>query len=133
MPADLELLDNDGCFCCGKKNPIGLKLEFEKKDGKYYTRFTPREEHQGYVGITHGGIISTILDEVMVRYLWTEGINSVTAEMTIRLKKPARTGKELTFCAEMEENNRRIIRCKAEARDPDGELIAEAVGRMVRI
>jgi uncharacterized protein (TIGR00369 family) len=110
-----------------------LKLEFEKKDGKYFTRFTPKVEHQGYVGITHGGIISTILDEVMVRYLWTEGVWSVTAEMTVRLKKPAHTGEELVFCAEVIDQNKRIINCRAEARNPAGELVAEASGRLMRI
>ena len=87
----LDLQDNGMCFVCGPKNPIGLKLEFVLDDGKYITRFTPGAEHQGFLGITHGGIVSTVLDEVMARLVYVLGIKALTAEMTIRLKKPAIT------------------------------------------
>ena len=61
---------NDWCFGCGRLNPCGLKLEFSELDGDYVTHFTGRPEHQGYDGIMHGGIISTLLDEIMARYIY---------------------------------------------------------------
>jgi acyl-coenzyme A thioesterase PaaI-like protein len=51
------------CFVCGIENPIGLKLSFYTDDeGRCIARFRPREEHQGYPGHLHGGVISTLLD-----------------------------------------------------------------------
>ncbi len=53
------------CFGCGRKNPIGLKLKFQW-DGKTATaEFAAGENHQGWPGIVHGGIIFSILDEAM--------------------------------------------------------------------
>ena len=38
------------CFACGKANPIGLKLEFERTDEECSTTFIPQREHQSYDG-----------------------------------------------------------------------------------
>ena len=129
----MDLRDNGMCFACGPKNPIGLKLEFAFEDGKYVARFTPRPEHQGFEGITHGGILSTALDEAMARLVYQKGCRAVTAEMRIRLRKPAPTGKELTVSGWITSETHRMIECAAEARDAGGELIAEAVGRLVKV
>lgn len=129
----MELQDNGMCFACGKSNPIGLKLEFSFEGDKYVTCFTPRLEHQGFVGITHGGILATALDEVMARMVYVKGYHAVTAEIQIRLKKPAPTGEELTISGWITSESRKVIDCAAEARDSNGELIAEAVGRMVKV
>lgn len=133
MPAKLELADDNGCFVCGKLNPIGLKLEFAVEGDEYVTYFTPRKEHQGYVGIVHGGLVSTILDEVMVRYMHELGRPAVTAEMTVRLKRAAEIGRRLRFSARIESENSRVVECSAKATSEDAGLIAEAVGRLTRI
>lgn len=132
--AGLKLVSDDGwCFACGENNPIGLKLKFEKLDGGYIARFTPQKEHQGYAGITHGGIVSTLLDEAMARFVWAEGYQAVTAEMTVRFKRPAETGVELTLTGKITGEERRTIFCTAQATDPEGRIVAEATGRMVKV
>jgi acyl-coenzyme A thioesterase PaaI-like protein len=51
------------CFVCGIENSIGLHLHFyTDAEGRCITRFQPRQEHQGFPGQLHGGIISTLLD-----------------------------------------------------------------------
>ncbi len=133
MPGRLELADDNGCFVCGKDNPIGLKLEFCEEDGEYVTYFTPQKQHQGFVGIAHGGIVSTVLDEVMARYVYVLGHRAVTGEMTIRLKRPARVGSKIRFAGRIESENGRLIYTSATATDEDGALIAEASARMVKV
>jgi len=132
MP-EFELLDDRWCFACGRDNPLSLKLEFEKRDGDYITRFTPRKEHQGYVGMTHGGIVATLLDEVMARLVWADGHRALTAEMTMRLRLPARTGEELTVVGRITGEDRRTISCSAEARDSEGRVVAKATARMMKV
>lgn len=129
----MDLRDDGMCFACGAKNPVGLKLEFTFQDGRYITRFTPRREHQGFTGITHGGILSTVLDEVMARLVYVLGHRAVTAEMRVRLRKPASIGEELTVSGWITSEGRRTIDCAAEARNPAGEVIAEATGRMIKV
>jgi uncharacterized protein (TIGR00369 family) len=132
--SELKLVDDGGwCFACGENNPIGLKLKFEKLDGNYIAKFTPQKEHQGYEGITHGGIVSTLLDEAMARFAWAEGYSTVTAEMTVRFKRPARTGVELTLTGKITGEERRTVLCMAQATDPDGNVVAEATARLVKV
>ena len=132
--ANLDISGNDNwCFACGENNPIGLKLQFEEKDGEYITRFTPEKKHQGYTGITHGGILATLLDEVMARLPWANGQNAVTAEMTVRYKLPAKTGEELTVIGRITAEDRRTISCSAEVRNPEGRIVAEAVARLMKV
>src|SRR5437762_54292 len=55
-----------GCFVCGQQNPLGLKLRLETDGTSVQAQFTPEVVHVGFKGIVHGGIISTLLDELMV-------------------------------------------------------------------
>lgn len=129
----MELADDKMCFVCGQGNPIGLKLAFEFEVDRYVTRFTPRREHQGYTGVTHGGIVSTVLDEVMARLVHVRGYEAVTAELTVRLKRPAVTGCELKITGWIVGERGRVIDCAAEARNPSGELVAEATARLMKV
>ena len=129
----LELGADDYCFACGGSNPIGLKLDFKKVNGEYVTEFTPRREHQGYVGVTHGGIIATILDEAITRFAWAEGNNAVTAAMTVRFRRPVPTGKRLLVVGRLTEDNGRTIQGESEIRDEEGRLLADATATLVRV
>jgi len=132
--AGLEALEDDRwCFACGENNPIGLKLRFEETDGNIIAKFTPQKEHQGYSGITHGGIMSTLLDEIMAQRVIMDGNRTVTAEMNVRFRRPAKTGVELTLAAKITGQDRKTIHCSAQATDPEGQVIAEATARMVKI
>ena len=82
----LKLEDDNHCFACGKKNPCGLKLSFNYSGGRLTSEFTPSKIHQGYKDITHGGIITTILDEAMIQAAIAEGLNPITAEINVRFK-----------------------------------------------
>lgn len=128
-----ELTDNGYCFVCGPKNPIGMKLDFSF-DGKIMkTEFVPKKEHQGYRNIVHGGIISTLLDEVMVKLAIELGMPAVTAQMDVRLRKATPVGEKITFTAEIKENTRKLLVAYAKAVTDDDEIIAESKGKLVKV
>lgn len=58
------------CFGCGRDNPIGLKLDMQMEDGRCVAYFTPKAEHESYGDRMHGGLTSTLLDEVMGDYVF---------------------------------------------------------------
>jgi uncharacterized protein (TIGR00369 family) len=128
---DWELNDDDMCFGCGQSNPVGLKLDFHLQDGDYVAEFTPAREHQGWMGITHGGILATLVDEAMGRLAWTSGHRAVTAEMSLRYKRPAQTGERLMIVGSIASVEGKLVFCKAEIRKPDGTVIVEATAKMV--
>ncbi len=126
--------DDGMCFVCGPKNPIGLKLRFTlTADRALETIFNPQKVHQGYADVVHGGIMATILDEVMVNLPNQLGQKAVTARMTVSLKRPAMVGQPLSFRARIIGETRRTIEAAATARRADGTLVAEASGTLMKI
>ena len=78
--AGVPLEDDRMCFCCGERNPIGLKLAFETTpDGRLNTLWRPKREHVGFKDLIHGGLVATVLDEVMARVIYERGTPGVTA------------------------------------------------------
>jgi hypothetical protein len=53
------------CFACGTDNPIGLNLQFYRLADDVCTEITLDKQYEGWEGVIHGGIVSTLLDEVM--------------------------------------------------------------------
>lgn len=120
------------CFVCGPENPEGLKAAFDAAEGKASGTFYSRAEHQGYTGVSHGGIIAALLDEAMVYAATSLGHWSATAELTVRYSKPAPTEQTLTVTAEVTEHQRRLVYCRAELRDESGKLLASATGKLMQ-
>jgi uncharacterized protein (TIGR00369 family) len=123
------------CFVCGEANPAGLNLRFESDGRTVRTRFTPRAEHVGFQQVVHGGIVSTLLDEIMV---WACAVATrrfaFCAELKVRFVKPARPGEELHVSGELLANRRnRVYEAKAELKNPVGELLAVATGKYLPI
>ncbi len=128
----IKLEDDSYCFACGKKNECGLKLSFNYSEGKLTSEFTPLKMHQGYKDITHGGIITTVLDEAMIQAAIAEGIMPVTAEITIRLKKPLIVNEAAIVEAEIKKKGSRLIEAQARLlKKADNTVIAEASAKLI--
>ena len=122
----MDLLGDDYCFGCGAANPEGLRLRFEIDEERRSAEavFIPRPEHQGYAGLTHGGIIATVLDEAMMKLCWELGIPAVTATLEVELKRPAPVGEELRVRGWIAEDRGRVIKAEAQINSSSGELLA---------
>ena len=129
----MKLADDGYCFVCGPKNPIGLKLKFHFNGKTIKTEFISKKEHQGYLNIVHGGIISTLLDEAMVKLALAMDIPVVTAQMEIRLKKPLGVGEKIIVEAEILHNTKKLLEAYAKAVTMNNVLIADAKGKLVKV
>ena len=126
------LEDDHYCFVCGENNPSGLHLKFFIQEGKVFTEFIPRKIHQGYKDIIHGGLISTILDEAMVKAALMQGIPAVTAELTVRFRNPLLAGEKAIIEAAILKSNRKIIEATALIKKTDETVIAEGTAKLLR-
>jgi len=127
----LELEADTYCFACGKDNPFGLHMTFHDEGEDYVCRWQPQPHHQGWAKILHGGLVSTLLDEVMTWRLVSRGKHVVTAEMTVRLKKPTPLDQELTVRARITSQRRRLYETEAELLLPDGTVTATATAKFI--
>ncbi|MBM3294770.1 MAG: PaaI family thioesterase [Candidatus Aminicenantes bacterium] len=134
----MKITDDHFCFACGQDNPDGLRLRMEYPGpGRCRAEFVPGRKFQGWLGILHGGIISTLLDEGFAHaYGGVErgrGAAAVTAEMTVRFKKPAKTGQKCVLEGRVVGRDRKIITCKSVLKDEDGVEIASATGKLILV
>lgn len=125
------------CFVCGESNPAGVHVRFyEQEDGSLLARFTAQEQHQGYPGRMHGGVITAVLDEVigraiMIRY--GEAIWGVTGEINVRFRRPAPLDVELTAVGRITRETSRLFEGAGELTLPDGTVAAEASGKYIKL
>lgn len=132
---DAAFIDDQMCFACGRENPVGLKLTFRQEGEAYVTTFTPPRHFQGYQGIVHGGIVATLLDEVMARLVWLVlAAPAATARLEVRYRRPAPVGVPIEVRGWItEQRGERVFTTAAEARLADGTLLAEATALVMRV
>ena len=62
------------CFVCGPRNTSGLRVQFAlHPDGFCHARWTSTQDYMGYDGVTHGGILFSLLDDVMANFFLLTG------------------------------------------------------------
>lgn len=76
------------CLLCGSRNPLSLGLRFyPADDGDIKATFQAHPGLQGYQGILHGGVVSSLLDSAMTHCLFHQGIEAVTGDLHVRFVK----------------------------------------------
>ncbi len=123
------------CFVCGEANPAGLQLKFETDGQQVRTHFVLQAEHIGFKKVIHGGIVATVLDEIMA-WACAVGANrfGYCAELNVRFASPARPGQTVFATGELVANRRnKVFETRSELRDANGVLLATATGKYLPI
>ena len=89
---DATTYDGKSCSVCGPDNPISLGVRFRLQGDVCKGEFTPLKEHSGWEGVTHGGIIFSVLDDVMANWIYLNGMKGYTAKCEVRFRNPLPTG-----------------------------------------
>ena len=115
------------CFGCAPDNPIGLHMEFFEEGEQVICFWRPQEHFEGWVGVLHGGIVSTLVDEtagwVVTRKLQAAGM---TSRLNMRFHKAIMSNEvQLTIKAHLVEQRRNIATIEATVENAHGEVCAE--------
>lgn len=125
-------VSGSNCFVCGPDNPYGLKISFHMEGNKCCAEYCPPEHYCGFDGVTHGGILFSLLDDVMANWLYLQGESAYTGKCEIRYREPAAT--EVCYRLEAEQLSRRGRTAKMAGRilhPEDGRIVAEATATFV--
>ena len=115
------------CFACGTLNAHGLHLELHVDGERCWTDLAIPTRFQGWDEIAHGGILATILDEVMAWSLVDHDNWGLTARMTVDFKRPVALGRPVHAEGWVTEVRRRLITTAGRIVDQaTGELLATA-------
>ena len=124
--------DTNHCFGCGRDNPIGLKLDMKMEGDHCVAYFTPKAEHESYGDRMHGGLIMTLMDEVMGNYLFLNtGIPAYAGKMETRFRTPVLIGETVkVICREIRRKGPLSV-MEARVLHEDGTVAAEATSHMM--
>jgi acyl-coenzyme A thioesterase PaaI-like protein len=135
-----EVLPENVCFGCGPANANGLGVAVFRDPGdprRILGKFTPKEYMIGFPGITHGGAVYTALDCMAT---WSGMVLRKTKAMwvlrsaTMKYHRPAHQGRPIALSAGIEEEEGdpwQAISVRAEARDANGNLLAEGIFKVI--
>ena len=117
------------CFVCGKGNPIGLNVRFRLDGDVCRAEFTPAEAHVGYDGVTHGGILFSLLDDVMANHIFLRGERCYTAKAEVRYRSALPVGTPVKLEGRLLRRKGRLAVLEGRVlRADNGDLVAEATG-----
>lgn len=126
-----ELIRYPGCFVCGERNTHGINARFFWDGETASTNVVLSEQFDGFKGISHGGVVTALLDEVMMKAILASNRHPVTAELSVKFIKPARTGVPLRFVGRVVASKGRLFRAVASVSDSNGTVIAQAEGKFL--
>jgi acyl-coenzyme A thioesterase PaaI-like protein len=130
---DIPTFD-DYCFACGSRNPIGIRMQV-----KYLEDSTAAEslvalprEFQGWEKVIHGGILSTLLDEIMMHAVWHFVGAGVTLGMEVQFRQPLAPEELVLVRGRLTETKGRRLKAQGEIiRQTDNRVIANSLGRFL--
>ena len=132
---------NNACFGCGPANDKGLRIESFVEGNEVIATWRPQKMHEAFPGVLNGGIVGTLLD---CHLNWTAAWHlmqklgeaappcTVTAEYSVKLRRPTPTDAEITLTASVDsiEADRATVRGTLEAQ---GKVCASCVGLFVAV
>jgi acyl-coenzyme A thioesterase PaaI-like protein len=117
------------CFACGTLNAGGLGLVLHVEPGRSWSDVTLDNRFEGWERLIHGGIVSTILDEVMAWALVGEDNWGVTARMAVDFRRPILVGMPVHAEGWITRSRRRVVDTAGHIVDPaTGVELATATG-----
>ena len=113
------------CFACGELNEHGLHLDLHTSPEGAWTELALDPGFQGWEAVAHGGIVCTILDEVMAWAVIGRGTWGVTARLNVAFRRPVRTGHRIRAEGWVVQQDRRAVRAVGRVLDAgSGEVLA---------
>lgn len=129
----LPNMEDHECFGCGPANPSGLQMKFFTDGGSVVSWVTVPPHLCGWSRLVHGGVISTMLDEIMSRsVIYLMKTLGLTRRMEVEFLRPAFIGKELKVEGKIRESsNDREALAEGFLYDEEGRVCARSSGSFI--
>jgi acyl-coenzyme A thioesterase PaaI-like protein len=112
------------CFGCSPNNPIGLNISFFEEDEFVIGKWKVDPNFQGFINLLHGGIQTTLLDEVASWCVHIKlGSAGVTQSLTVNFHHKVFTTQEFIHIkAKVVSQEKNIAKIEAQLFNSDHEL-----------
>jgi acyl-coenzyme A thioesterase PaaI-like protein len=133
-PLGLRARARNGCIVCGEENPHGLRIRYVREpDGAIAAEWRPTKDWEGFEGIVHGGIISTVLDEAMSKAVAAMNCEALTGELRVRFRRHVEAGETLRVRGWIVGKVKRVVKAEATLTAANGSERAHAWARFLAL
>ncbi|QUQ64169.1 PaaI family thioesterase [Kutzneria sp. CA-103260] len=127
-----NVLSDYRCFGCSPRNEHGLRLRFERAEDGIACRLRFDRSFESYPGMVHGGVITTVCDEIMGKLLVLRtGVIVLTTTLRTRFVSSLAVGQDYRCVAgtHVRAGDEGPYRAWAEVHGADGTLAVTAAGQ----
>ncbi len=119
------------CVVCSAQHTQGLRIDYLPcEDGSVEATIDCPPHWQGYAGVVHGGIVSSLLDGAMTNCLFAQGVAAYTADLRVRFKRPLDVGHPARVTAKITRHATPIYELSAKI-EQQGKVRALATGKFM--
>jgi len=125
----LRVEEHAGCVVCGVDNATGFQITFTTEaPGRISALWTPTVRYEGFIGLVHGGMLATVLDEAMAKAVVSLGLEALTGELRVRFRHYVASGEPVRITGWVVSHRRRLLNVEAALCTLDGEERCHAWG-----
>ena len=122
------------CFACGELSEHGLHLAIHTDPTGSWAETTLEPRFPGWEAVAHGGIVCTLLDEVMAWAVIGRGTWGVTARLTVTFRRPIPIGRPIRAEGWVVDESRRAHRAEGRVLDlASSEVLATGESTFVAV
>lgn len=117
------------CFGCDEENETGLHMQFWDDGDKVVCNWEPKKKFEGYKNTLHGGIQSTMHDEIASWVIYTKGETAgMTTDLHVQYKKSVLIDQgPIRITGQIKEQDRRFIKVHTQLFNQQNELCSEGL------
>jgi acyl-coenzyme A thioesterase PaaI-like protein len=131
-PAAMQRGDRPFSPVIGDANPLAPPMSVRSlDDASVVSEVTLRPIHEGPPGAVHGGWVAMLLDQLLGHANAVAGVGGMTAELTVRYRRPTPYGVPLTVRARTDSVDGRRVHTSGEI-TADDEVTASASGLFIQ-
>lgn len=120
------------CFVCGPGNPHGLQVQFRMDGEVCRGEFVAQPQHMGYQNVVHGGLLFSLLDDVMANWLYLQGERCFTARAEVRYRDKLPVGVPVRLEGRLVKRKGRLAELQGQViRADDAVVVVEATGKFM--
>jgi len=124
-----DKLPGYNCFGCSANNHEGLQMTFYEDGDEIVSKWNPNVHFEGYMNMVHGGIQSTLMDEIASWVVFIKmKTGGVTSKLSTKFRKPvAVSDGEVTIRAKLIEVKSRTVLIDVKLYNGKGILSSESI------
>jgi acyl-coenzyme A thioesterase PaaI-like protein len=128
----MEVRFDGHCFGCGPLNEDGLQMVFTPGPDGSVAEYAVADRFQSWAGMTHGGVVSLMLDEAVGWAAWHAGHPGVTGRLAVSFRRPLRLRERVRVVGQVDRLRRSLVYCNAFIESlEEGDRIADATATLM--